>query len=56
MPRWPGWDGTVLVALDLLAVGLWWLKGLDGMGIPVLTLCLLTAGWLALTRWVRRPT
>jgi hypothetical protein len=54
--RWPGFDGGILIALDLMAIGLWWWKGLSGMGAPVALLCALTALWLILTARMRRAT
>ena len=56
MKRWPFLDGWVLIALDLLAIGLWWFRDLGGMGIPVLVLCGLTAAWLGLRAWAARPS
>jgi predicted LPLAT superfamily acyltransferase len=54
--RWPGADGALLVGLDALAVGLWWGKGLTGMGMPVALLVGLTALWLTVSAWARRPS
>jgi predicted LPLAT superfamily acyltransferase len=53
--RWPFLDGWVLIALDVLAIGLWGFRDLGGMGTPVLVLCGLTLGWVSLRAWASRP-
>ncbi|MEZ4317060.1 MAG: glycosyltransferase [Myxococcota bacterium] len=53
--RWPGWDGWLLVALDVTALAIAGLRRLEGLEGPLMLGVAVTCTVLALTAWLRTP-